>query len=147
MVRSLVCDRIRSYVSLDLDGELSVLERRMLDGHLERCVDCRAFAAETAAFTHTLRAAEVEVPRQAVRVGSRRRRRVASLRIAQGAAAAAVVLVAGGLGTALAPEQERRSAQRIEPSASALKLIDGHIQPALGPRPMSGPAHALTIAL
>ena len=35
-----VCARVREQVSLELDGELSQLEQRMLAAHLERCAAC-----------------------------------------------------------------------------------------------------------
>ena len=56
----LVCDRVRAQISLELDGELSQLERAMLTSHLARCTDCRVFEAEVTAFTHALRAAPLE---------------------------------------------------------------------------------------
>ena len=39
-----VCSRVREQVSLELDGELSQLEQRMLGAHLERCGGCAAYA-------------------------------------------------------------------------------------------------------
>lgn len=58
--RSVVCDRVRSQVSLRLDGELSELESRMVDAHLVRCAECRAFKAGAVAVTEQLRAAPLE---------------------------------------------------------------------------------------
>jgi len=56
---SWACDRARQAVSLRLDGELSQLERAVLDRHLERCPSCAEFAADTASFTGQLRTAEL----------------------------------------------------------------------------------------
>ena len=58
--RSVVCDRVRSQISLRLDGELSQLESRMLDSHLVRCAECRAFEIGAAAVTEQLRSAPLE---------------------------------------------------------------------------------------
>jgi len=56
---SWACDRARQSVSLRLDGELSQLERVLLERHLERCPDCAVFAADATSLTHELRAADV----------------------------------------------------------------------------------------
>jgi anti-sigma factor RsiW len=58
--RSVVCDRVRSQISLRLDGELSQLESRMADSHLARCPECRAFELGAVAVTEQLRAAQLE---------------------------------------------------------------------------------------
>jgi predicted anti-sigma-YlaC factor YlaD len=96
-MRSIVCDRIRSYVSLGLDGELSQLEQAMMVAHLQRCADCRAYETDVVVVTGALRAAEAEVPERVV-VLPRRHRHAAAFRAVQAASAAAVVLVAAGLG-------------------------------------------------
>jgi len=57
---SVVCERVRMQVSLELDDELSALEKRMLDTHLSRCAICRAYAEDVNAFTTRLRAAPLE---------------------------------------------------------------------------------------
>jgi hypothetical protein len=58
--RSVVCDRVRSQVSLRLDGELSELESRMVDSHVVRCAECAAFERGAAAVTELLRAAPLQ---------------------------------------------------------------------------------------
>jgi anti-sigma factor RsiW len=61
-------------VSLRLDGELSQIERALLERHIDRCPDCAAFAADASAFTAALRdaaPARLEVP---IRLPVRRRR-------------------------------------------------------------------------
>src|SRR5262245_721060 len=72
--QSWACDRARQAVSLRLDGELSQIERALLDRHLERCTECAAFAADACVFTDALRDAapvRLEVP---IRLPLRRRR-------------------------------------------------------------------------
>src|SRR6188472_3567850 len=51
------CERARSWVSLDLDDELSELEGAMLRAHTARCVPCAQFQSEAVAITHKLRLA------------------------------------------------------------------------------------------
>ena len=81
------CERARSWVSLDLDDELSELEGAMLRAHTARCVPCAQFQSEAVAITHKLRLAPLEplpapdcaasaAPRRGpVAAGRRRRRR------------------------------------------------------------------------
>ena len=56
------CDRARECSSRAVDGDLSDLERRMLDRHLQACAECAAFDARIRATTALLRAAPAEVP-------------------------------------------------------------------------------------
>jgi ferric-dicitrate binding protein FerR (iron transport regulator) len=100
-VLSRSCERARNWVSLDLDDELSEFESAMLRAHTVRCAACAAFQAETAAFTSRLRLAPLE-PMPAPVVLPTRRRSVS--RIAQVGAAAAVAVVAAGIGTLLSSE-------------------------------------------
>jgi predicted anti-sigma-YlaC factor YlaD len=89
----MLCERIRAQVSVELDGELSELERRMLEAHLVRCPDCRTYAADVAAFTHELRMAPLEDLEHPIVI--RRPRRVTRARAQVGLAAAAAVVVLG----------------------------------------------------
>jgi anti-sigma factor RsiW len=63
-----VCERVRAQISLELDNELSELERRMLDAHVLRCPACSAYSADVTDFTTMLRTAPLEQMRRAVRV-------------------------------------------------------------------------------
>jgi hypothetical protein len=91
---SLVCQRVREQVSLRLDDELSQLEERMLAAHLLRCSDCREFEESVQEFTHELRAAPLESPRQPILVQGRRR---VSLTAAQVSAAATLAVAVLGV--------------------------------------------------
>lgn len=88
--RSVVCDRVRSQISLRLDGELSLLESRMLDSHLVRCAECRSFEVGAVAVTEQLRSAPLEPLAQPVVFRRPARRWLARTQVAM---AAALVLV------------------------------------------------------
>ncbi len=94
------CVRAREWASLGLDGELSELERLLLERHLARCEPCRAFAGSAAAVAGALRGAPLERPRRTAVPEARPPRRRARYGIA--AAAAALVIVGAGVGTLVA---------------------------------------------
>jgi anti-sigma factor RsiW len=102
-----VCTRVREQVSLELDGELSQLEQRMLATHLERCPRCAAYAADVRDFTERIRNAPRAVMQRPV-VVRRRRGALTTVRLQVGVAAA-FALAALGLGTQLAASTESRS--------------------------------------
>ena len=114
-----VCGRVREQVSLELDGELSQLEQRMLAMHVERCASCAAYAADVRDFTERMRSAPPALnPRPVV---IRRRGALTAMRLQVGIAAA-FALAALGLGTQLAAAPE---------PSSSLARYDG--RPALSP--------------
>ena len=99
----MICDRVRSQVSLELDGELSQLERAMVAAHLERCPDCSAYESEVTSFTHLLRQAplkELESP-----VVIRKPHRTIAARL-QAGVAAAVAVAALGAASQVVPEAQ-----------------------------------------
>ena len=57
MARPAACDRARTWASLRLDGELSELERALLETHLGRCVDCRTAVDGIEGATQAIRSA------------------------------------------------------------------------------------------
>jgi anti-sigma factor RsiW len=101
-----VCTRVREQVSLELDGELSQLEQRMLGTHLERCPRCAAYAADVRDFTERMRNAPRAIMQRPVVV--RRRRAITTVRLQVGVAAA-FALAALGLGSQLASSTEPQS--------------------------------------
>jgi anti-sigma factor RsiW len=115
-----VCTRVREQVSLELDGELSQLEQRMLEAHLERCPRCAAYAADVRDFTERMRAAPRALMQRPV-VIARRRGALTAVRLQIGVAAA-FALAALGLGTQLAATPD---------DGSSLSRYDG--RPALSP--------------
>jgi anti-sigma factor RsiW len=101
-----VCARVREQVSLELDGELSQLEARMLETHLDRCPRCAAYAADVRDFTDRMRTAPRALMQRPVVV--RRPRRLTAVRLQIGAAAG-LALAALGLGAQLAATPEHGS--------------------------------------
>ena len=108
-----VCTRVREQVSLGLDGELSQLEQRMLDGHLDRCAACATYADDVRDLTERIRSAPLHTMRRPVVV--RRTRHISTARVQVGIAAA-FALAALGLGTQLAsgPESAQSSLSRYD---------------------------------
>lgn len=88
--RSVVCDRVRSQISLRLDGELSQLESRMVDAHLVRCPECLAFETGAVLVTEQLRSAPLEPLAQPVVVTRPARTWVARAQLGMAAALALV---------------------------------------------------------
>ena len=96
-----VCERVRGQISLDLDGELSQLERVMVAHHVERCSECAAFQDGLATFTTELRQAPLEMPARPIEIPRLRRARLEfrAAALSVGAVAASIALLLGvGLG-------------------------------------------------
>jgi predicted anti-sigma-YlaC factor YlaD len=94
MAHPRTCERARMWASLQLDGELSELERALLDAHLARCEACSVYVREVGAATEGLRAAELERPAHPITLPARRR----LVRPVHVSAAAALVAAAIGFG-------------------------------------------------
>lgn len=86
-----LCERARSWAALAPDGELSELERKLLDSHVTRCRACSRFAVEVAAVAADLRACPLQPLPGPVSISTWHRRRVYAR--ARGVAAAAAVAV------------------------------------------------------
>src|SRR5437763_3704452 len=89
-----LCARARFWVSLRVDGELSELERALLDAHLVRCADCRAYATGVAGVTDALRSAPLVAATPIVVAAPGRPRR----RVVGGVLAATLVVLAAVVG-------------------------------------------------
>jgi predicted anti-sigma-YlaC factor YlaD len=150
------CERSREWVSLRLDGQLSTFEAALLDRHLRRCDDCRAFAAGAGAQTRLLRAAPLELPSrsfapvlQASR-SSRRRGIVGVVGAAAAVAAAAAALVAGtgglnhGTADASSADASNRPQFKVVPAKAspsvALEVPRLKVEPASA---ADGPVHGI----
>jgi hypothetical protein len=115
------CERARSWVSLDLDDELSELEGAMLRAHTARCVPCAQFQSEAVAITHKLRLAPLEPLPAPIALPPRRR---VVGRLLQVGAAAAVAALAAGIGALLStsPQPSRLTAPVGQPTAAQLSV-------------------------
>ena len=133
------CARACQQLSLRLDSELSQFEDALLEAHLERCADCRAFAQSITASTMTLRSLPAERPAVAFELPRRRSRADAvvatSLRAASAAAALAVFAVSGlialqgsnsGVVTAAAPDL-REAREVVELHERRLQQLDASV--------------------
>ena len=96
--RAMLCDRTREWAALRLDAELSEFETAIMTAHLDRCQECRAFAADVAAITRELRSTPLEPLPRRIELRAARRFPLAQRHI-QVAAAAALVVLATGLGS------------------------------------------------
>ena len=90
------CERARARASLGLDGELSQVEHALLRAHVRRCAVCAEFASDVGALTQELRTTALE---RVVVDALPARRRSSRRHTFQLGAAAAVVVVAAGLGS------------------------------------------------
>jgi hypothetical protein len=112
------CDRARTWAALAPDGELSQLERRLLDAHVARCAPCRFFAGEIAAIALELRDAAYEAPGRLVALPSVHVRRSVYARLRAAGAVAAVAAMAVGIASrAPLPREEDSRAQLAVPPA------------------------------
>jgi predicted anti-sigma-YlaC factor YlaD len=112
MLQPVVCERVRSSISLEIDGELSELERRMVSAHLARCADCQEFKADVLGFTFELRNAPLEHLDHPISV--HQPRRVSFPRMQVGIAAA-VAVVAVGLVAQIAGSKPEQSSLLSKP--------------------------------
>ena len=91
-----MCERAREWASLRLDGELSELERALLDAHTRNCSACAEYVADIGAFTVAIRSAEPERLSQPVVLPLRRSFAWATRAVQAGAATAAVLAITAG---------------------------------------------------
>ena len=103
------CERASCRAALAPDGELSVLEQRLLDAHLARCSGCRRFAGQVATVAAELRALALQPLPRPVSIPTWRRRSVAARVRAIGSAAAVAVMALGVASRAPLSSGEERS--------------------------------------
>ena len=90
------CARARAWVSHEVDGELSQLERLFLAAHVRRCSGCARFAEEVRGFTQVVRSTPLESPTFTLELPARRPARARV--VARVAIATALVAFAAGFG-------------------------------------------------
>jgi hypothetical protein len=112
------CARACEWVSLRLDEQLSDFEEVLLEAHLARCAECRAFAASAAGVTQVLRSTPLEQSAFTFEAPHRTRGRTVALRAVSAAAAVAVVGLSGLVSLQL-------SASRARPGAAVERKVIG----------------------
>lgn len=95
--RSRTCERARTWISAELDGELSDFESVLLRSHLLRCGSCKTFKLDAGAFARTLREASLEPMSRPIVVSRRRSIAFRPLRVPGAAALVALTIASGGL--------------------------------------------------
>jgi predicted anti-sigma-YlaC factor YlaD len=129
---------------LEVDAELSQLERAMLAAHVVRCAECRAYRREVHALTRALRSAPLETaPPVAVR---RYRRSIAATRFQAGVAAAMAFTVVGIASQIVDGQQEVSGFSSLHvvhfQTQSELELEQALIEGNAAPPTSSGPGEA-----
>ena len=107
------CARARSWVSQELDSELSQLERLFLAAHLRRCTECARFAEDVRSFTQVVRSTPLESPTRAFDIPVRRPARARV--VGRVAVATALVAFAAGLGVLAGANEGRPVEQSTAP--------------------------------
>ncbi|MBI2923848.1 MAG: zf-HC2 domain-containing protein [Planctomycetes bacterium] len=126
------CSRVRKFLTLYLDSELSAEASFEVSRHLETCADCRARmegeARFEAAANRALSASEPEWTRAWERAASRtftnRRRRFIAV-----AAAASILAIAAGVAVLLAPHREIDISRAM--TANHRRYLAGDLPPAV----------------
>jgi predicted anti-sigma-YlaC factor YlaD len=101
------------WISLDLDGELSQLERVALERHLAGCIRCRAVSNEVGAFTRMLREAPLLQLEHEIAVAAPRRAKVRAARRAAASLAFASVTVAALIGAFVLPSSRTHATSAL----------------------------------
>ena len=100
------CERAAEFVSLELDGELSLFERALLQRHLRGCEQCAEYSRRVAAVTEMVRTAPLEpirVPNDVWRRPRRLPRLVQKTAVGVAVAAVAIWAVVASLPTTSQP--------------------------------------------
>ena len=149
------CARASEQLSLRLDSELSEFERVLLEAHLARCANCRAFGETITGLAMAIRTVPAEEPSVSFDV-YRTRTRVNSFlasafRVGSAAAAILVVAISGfvglrGTGTGIPGVELARARAVLNLHERQFRRLDNFGQ-ALGPQVPRGLAAAETVAL
>ena len=126
--RTTACERATQWTSLDLDGELTELERAALARHLERCDGCRAASAELGGFTKLLREAQLAEPSRPVVVAAPGRARLRATRRAVVAAVAASAAVIAGLTLLPSSEHATTSSLTFRTAQDQRRFAQEHVR-------------------
>lgn len=103
-------------MSLELDDELSQLERAMVESHLRRCAACRSFRDDLVSFTREIRDAPLEEFSGLPLVVPRRRRAYPDALAVASVAASIAVAVGVGLSVGEFGSHTPRASQSARPA-------------------------------
>ena len=118
------CNRARQWISLEVDGDVSQIERAMLANHLDGCQTCRVFASDVSAFHRMLSETPMEALSRPIEL-PRRARTFAFSRVAVVAPAAAAIVALGvGVGAWQARRPVEASSSRVVPIATQVIRIE-----------------------
>lgn len=133
------CDRAQAWASLELDEELSQLERALLAAHLARCAGCARSVAEMRALAEVIRGAPLERPTRPLYAPAplpAHRRTGMALRLAA-AASLAVLATALGVFAGSFDRSEPSSPRPGEPEIALLPSNDDDLRDRRVLRPRS----------
>ena len=105
--KRVLCDQARAWAALAPDGELSEIERKLLEAHLTRCRECRAFASQVAGVAGALRRERLVPLSHPISIVSWRRRSGYARFRAVGAVAAVALAAVGISSRAPLPADQR----------------------------------------
>jgi hypothetical protein len=115
------CSRAREWSSLRLDAPLSEIESVLLEAHLGRCPNCRAFAQTVTCLTEMMRAAPPERARYTFQAPRPRHAHFRGWRAASVAAAAAALATGSVLGLQVSRGGVPTAAHRLDAAVIGLK--------------------------
>jgi anti-sigma factor RsiW len=133
-LRPKFCERASEFVSLELDGELSLFERAILRRHLQRCERCAAYSHQITAMTEMVRTAPVEQIHVSIDIWRRRRRVFRVVDSVAATAAVAAVAIWLGIGASRTTHQHAPAGAVNPASAVGALLNDRNDWPAGLPR-------------
>jgi len=123
-LRPRACERASEFVSLELDGKLSLFERAILRRHLQRCERCAAYSHRTTALTEMVRTAPVEQIRVSIDIWRRRRRVSRVVQSVAATAAVATVAIWFGIGAATRSIREHNPVSPVGSGSAAGAVSD-----------------------
>lgn len=118
-LRPETCIRAAEFVSLELDGELSLLERAILRRHVQRCERCAEYARDVIRTTELLRGARPERMGRPIDLPRVRRRALPRLVQTAGVAAAAAIAIWLGIPSSSVDRERAPFGATLSPSAAA----------------------------
>jgi ferric-dicitrate binding protein FerR (iron transport regulator) len=139
--RDSACERASVWMSLELDGELSQVERALLAAHTRRCAACARARQDFDTLTSMVRTTPLEAPARVFSIPVRRRR-VTGVRVGAAAALVAVAVGLGSLGASLGRGHDEKKGPQL--NVALLTHDDGREFRDLRKGDLVPPAHRFT---